>query len=207
MISRKHRGARALSVVAHDVLIRAYPASFRAEYANEMRWAFSHLCADAIASRGLAGLLEVWIDTLVDFPASVIATHRERWQERAPLSWATPLMLTVLPVAVVARTMVDGADVAASFLHLSSVAAYCGAIRLWLAMRGATSAGQRIVFVISCAAASATFLRDTRMCMDALRQSPASIAIGFATIAVPVAAALASLRAAHAYLEVRKPIT
>ena len=88
-----------------------------------------------------------------------------------------------------------------------SVAAYCGAIRLWLAMRGATSAGQRIVFVISCAAASATFLRDTRMCMDALRQSPASIAIGFATIAVPVAAALASLRAAHAYLEVRKPIT
>src|SRR5204862_2456070 len=77
MISRKHRGARALSVVAHDVLIRASPASFRAEYANEMRWAFSHLCADAIASRGLAGLLEVWIDTLVDFPASVIATHRE----------------------------------------------------------------------------------------------------------------------------------
>jgi heme/copper-type cytochrome/quinol oxidase subunit 4 len=207
MISRTQRGARALSVAAHDVLIRAYPASFRAEYANEMRWAFSRLCADAIASRGLAGLLEVWIDTLVDFPASAVATHRERWQERAPLSWATPLMLTVLPVAVVARTMIDGADVAASFLHLSSVAAYCGATRLWLVMRGATSGGQRIVFVIACAAAGATFLRDARMCMDALRQSPASIAIGFATIAVPVAAVLASLRAAHAYLEVRKPIT
>jgi hypothetical protein len=207
MISRTHRGARALSVAAHDVLIRAYPASFRAEYANEMRWAFSRLCADAISSRGLVGLFGMWADTLADFPASVIATHHECWRESARLSWATPLMLTVLPAAVVARTMIGGADVAASFLHLSSVAAYCGAARLWLVMRGATSGGQRIVLVIACAAAGATFLRDVRTCLEALRQSPASIAIGFATIALPVAAVLASLRAAHAYLQVRKPIT
>ena len=205
MSSQEHRRARALSVAAYDVLMRSYPASFRAEYANEMRWAFSRLCADAVASRGLAGLLEVWMDTLADLPASIIATHHECWREGAPLSWATPLMVTVLPVAALARTTVGGAGVAASFLQLSSVAAYCAATRLWLAMRGATSGGQRIVFVIACAAAGATFLRDPRACVEAVRQSPASIVIGFAAIAIPVAAALVSLRAAHAYLEMRKP--
>lgn len=205
MSSQAHRRARAFSVAAYDALMRSYPASFRAEYANEMHWAFSRLCADAVSSRGLAGLLEVWMDTLADFPASVIATHHECWRDGAPLSWATPLMLTVLPVAALTRTMVADADIAASFLQLSSVAAYCGAARLWLAMRGATSGGQRIVFVIACAAAAATFLRDPHPCWEAVRQSPASIVIGFAAIAVPVAAALASLRAAHAYLDVRKP--
>ncbi|HEV7990472.1 MAG TPA: hypothetical protein VGP25_01555 [Gemmatimonadaceae bacterium] len=207
MNSQRHRGAAALSAAAYDVLMYAFPASFRAEYANEMRWAFSRLCTEAISSRGLPGLLEVWMDTLADFPASVIATHRECWRESAPLSWAMPLMLTVLPAAALARTTVNGADVAASFLHSSSVAAYCGASRLWLAMRGARSGGQRIVFVIACAAAGTTFLRDARACVEAVRQSPASILIGFATIAVPVAAALVSLRAAQANLEMRKPTT
>ena len=64
MISPKHRRAKALSVGAYDALMHAYPASFRAEYANEMRWAFSRLCADALALRGLTGLLGVWRDTL-----------------------------------------------------------------------------------------------------------------------------------------------
>ena len=205
MNSQAHRRAIALSIAAYDALMRSYPASFRAEYANEMHWAFSRLCADAVSSRGLAGLLEVWVDTLTDFPASVIATHHECWRQGAPLSWATPLMLTVLPVAALARTTVDGADVAASFLHVSSVVAYCAATRLWLGLRGATFGGQRIVFAIACAAAAATFLRDPRACLEAVRQAPASIVIGFAAIAVPAAAALASLRAAHAYLEVRKP--
>ena len=73
-------------------------AMLRAEYANEMRWAFSRLCADAIASRGLTGLLEVWLDTLVDYPVSVVATHLERWRESAPLSWAMPLVTAVRSV-------------------------------------------------------------------------------------------------------------
>jgi len=43
--------------------------------------------------------------------------------------------------------------------------------------------------------------------VEAVRHSPASIIVGFATLAVPVAAALMSLRAVQAYLEVRKPTT
>jgi len=207
MISRKHRGARALSVGAYDALLHAYPAAFRAEYANEMRWAFSRLCADAIASRGLTGLLEVWLDTLVDFPASVVATHRERWRERAPLAWAMPLVLTVLPVAALAKVTATDAGSAASFLHFSSIATYCGATRLWLAMRGTTFGAQRIVLVIACGAATTAFLKESRACLEAVRQSPSSIVIGFAMIAIPAVAALATLRAAQAYLEVRRPTT
>src|SRR3954468_19188914 len=108
MRSQRHRRARALSVAAYDALVRAYPASFRAEYANEMRWAFSRLCEDAVSSRGLAGLLDVWMDTLADFPASVAATHRECWRAGTPLSWAAPLLLTLLPLAALARVTVGG---------------------------------------------------------------------------------------------------
>jgi hypothetical protein len=201
MISRKRRGARALSVGVYDALLHAYPAAFRAEYANEMRWAFSHLCTDAIASRGLTGLLEVWLDTLVDFPASVVATHRERWQERAPLSWATPLVLTVLPLGALLKVTSTDAG-AASFLHFSSIATYCGVTRLWLAIRGPTFGAQRIVFVVACGAAAAAFLKDARACLEAVHQSPGSIVIGFAVIAIPAVMALVGLRAAQGYLQV-----
>jgi hypothetical protein len=207
MISRTQRGARALSVGAYDALMHAYPASFRAEYANEMRWAFSRLCADALESRGLTGLLEVWMDTLAAFPASVVATHHERWRERAPLAWAMPLVFTVLPVAALAKVTATDAGSAASFLHFGSIATYCGATRLWLAMRGTTFGAQRIVLVIACGATTTAFLKDARACLEAVRQSPGSIVIGFATIAIPAVAALATLRAAQAYLEVRRPTT
>jgi hypothetical protein len=207
VIARTHRTAKALSVGAYDILMRAYPASFRAEYANEMRWAFSRLCADALESRGLPELLEVWMDTFADFPASVVATHRERWRERSPLSWAIPLVLTVLPVGALAKVMVADAGVAVSFLQLSSIATYCVATRLWLAMRGTTNGAQRIVLVIACGAATATFLQDARACLEGFRQSPGSIVIGFAAIAIPAAVALTSLRATQAYLEVRRRTT
>jgi hypothetical protein len=207
MISRTHRRARALSVGAYDALLHAYPASFRAEYENEMRWAFSRLCADAIASRGLAGLLAVWMDTLADFPASVVATHHERWRESVPLSWATPLVLTVLPIVALAKVTVTDAGAAAAFLQFSSIATYCAATRLWLATRRTTFAAQRIVLVIACGAATTAFLKDARACLEAVRQSPGSIVIGFAAIAIPAVAALVSLRAAQAYLEVRRPTT
>lgn len=205
MISPKHRRAKALSVGAYDALMHAYPASFRAEYANEMRWAFSRLCADALALRGLTGLLGVWRDTLADFPASVVATHYERWRERAPLSWATPLMLTALPVGALLKVTVTDSGAAASFLHFASIATYCGATLLWLAMRGTTFGAQRIVLVIACGAATTAFLKDARACLEAVRESPGSIVIGFAAIAIPAVAALVSLRTARTYLDVGRP--
>ena len=207
MNSRTHRSVRVLSEAAYDALMHAYPASFRAEYGNEMRWAFSRLCAEAISSRGLTGLLGVWMDTLVDFPASVIGTHHECLRESAPMSWATPLVLTVLPLVALAKVTVTDASAAESFLHFSSIATYCGATCLWLAMRGTTLGAQRIVLVIACAAATTEFLREARACLDAVRQSPGSIVIGFATIAIPAVVALVSVRAAQAHLEVGKPTT
>jgi hypothetical protein len=202
MISRAQRAAIGLSIGAYDALMHAYPASFRAEYANEMRWAFSRLCADALESRGLTGLLEVWMDTLAAFPVSVVATHHDRWPERAPLAWAMPLVFTVLPVAALAKVTATDAG-AASFLHFSSIATYCGATRLWLARRGMTFGAQRIVLVVACGAAATTFLEDSRACLDAVRQSPGSIAVGFALIAIPAVMALVGLRAAQGYLQIR----
>jgi len=207
MTSQQYRAAGALSAAVYDLLLHAYPASFRAEYANEMRWAFARLCADAVASRGLAGLLEVWMDTLADFPSSVVATHYERWRERAPLSWAAPLVLTVLPLGALAKVMVTDAGAAASFLHLSSIATYCGATRLWLAMRGSGFAAQRVVFILACGATTTAFLKDAQACLDAVRQSPVAIVLGFAAIAIPAVAALVGLHAAQAYLQVRRPTT
>ena len=147
------------------------------------------------------------MDTLAAFPTSVVAMHYERWRESAPLSWSTPLVLTVLPIGALVKVMGSDAGAAASFLELSSIATHCAATGLWLAMRGTTYGAQRIVLVIACGAATTTFLKDARACLEAMRQSPGSIVIGFAAIAIPAAVALGSLRATQAYLEARRPTT
>jgi hypothetical protein len=61
-----------LSVSAYALLLRAYPASFRAEFGGEMALLFSDCCRDEWRSAGPAGvcrlLARVALDTLVSAP-------------------------------------------------------------------------------------------------------------------------------------------
>jgi hypothetical protein len=66
------------SVRLYRLLLAAYPASFRAEYGQEMIQLFRDTARAEYQRRGLWGLLIVWLRTLVDFSVSVVQQHREQ---------------------------------------------------------------------------------------------------------------------------------
>jgi hypothetical protein len=59
----------------YQMLIKAYPASFHKEYADEMALVFRELAADAWRQRGRAGLLILWFRIAADLLRSVPKEH------------------------------------------------------------------------------------------------------------------------------------
>src|SRR5258705_3398379 len=57
----------------YDLLLRLYPSSFRNEYAGEMRPLFARRRAQA---RG-AGVVALWIGTIVEVVANAAAVHAD----------------------------------------------------------------------------------------------------------------------------------
>src|SRR5438874_13088548 len=55
----------------YKLLLTLYPASFRGEYANDMRGIFARRLADA---RG-AAVIAVWLEAIADTVASATAAH------------------------------------------------------------------------------------------------------------------------------------
>ena len=56
-------------------LLRAYPAPFRARYAEEMVLLFGDQLRDARAARGSGGITTTWFRTLVDLASSAVGEH------------------------------------------------------------------------------------------------------------------------------------
>ena len=63
------------SVRIYAALIKAYPASFRSEYADEMILVFRDLATDAWDRRGVCGLLALWLRVLVDLVRTAPKEH------------------------------------------------------------------------------------------------------------------------------------
>lgn len=67
----------ALSVQIYRALLRAYPADFRAEYAEPMAQLFRDNCRRAHRQGGLAALLVLWVHTLPDYARTTLEEYTD----------------------------------------------------------------------------------------------------------------------------------
>jgi type II secretion system (T2SS) protein F len=59
----------------YSLLIKAYPKTFRGDYAQEMLWCFEDMYADALKKDGKLGLVGLWLRILPDWGMTVIKEH------------------------------------------------------------------------------------------------------------------------------------
>src|SRR5437879_1526912 len=64
-----------LSIRLYRVLLLAYPAPFRHEFAGEMLSAFRDRCEDEGASQGLWGIALIWLQVLADTAITAPQEH------------------------------------------------------------------------------------------------------------------------------------
>jgi hypothetical protein len=86
-----------LSEQLYRCLLRAYPATFRRDYAAQMAQVFRGLCRDAYRRAGTVGVLRLWPAVLWDWLCTMIGEYRTtRWEGNA------------LPQYAGEVTMIDG---------------------------------------------------------------------------------------------------
>ncbi|MBN2115756.1 MAG: hypothetical protein JW730_04255 [Anaerolineales bacterium] len=71
-------------------LLQLYPQAYRAIYESEMLHLFSDQCQEAYKQRGRAGILSLWLRTLVDVGVTVIREHLSDPDARVGLLDAAP---------------------------------------------------------------------------------------------------------------------
>lgn len=112
--TRKDPALVALSGLAYQLLLVAYPARFRGEYGPHMVQAFRDCCLRALRQGGPPGILRLWSLTLADWLKSVIDQH-----------------------------LVKGVNMSkARFIHISSWALILGAVALLLASAAAAAVSE-----------------------------------------------------------------
>ena len=67
-----------LSVWVYRILLRTYPVRFQQEYGSDMVQVFQDGCTRSIQRMGMAGIINYWMLTLLDFLVSVISEHSQR---------------------------------------------------------------------------------------------------------------------------------
>ncbi len=88
------------SVRAYRVLLRAYPASFREEYAGEMTQVFRDVSTDAWRRRGAPGLMTAWLRVLGDLAVTAIGEHVAELQRRPTMKTALAIVGSALLAVV-----------------------------------------------------------------------------------------------------------
>ncbi len=71
----------------YTVLLRAYPASFREEYAGEMRAAFRSRWREERQARGLPGVAALWLSVLLDTLTTAVRTQGEILSRDLRYAW------------------------------------------------------------------------------------------------------------------------
>lgn len=67
-----------LSTRLYQALLTVYPSEFRQAYGNPMMQVFRDCCRRALGERGLAGLLALWIWTMLDTVQTALEEHTQR---------------------------------------------------------------------------------------------------------------------------------
>jgi hypothetical protein len=89
------------SVRVYGALIKAYPASFRREYASEMILVFREHLMDTRRKRGAVGLLTAWFRVLGDLAWTVPEQHFHEIQRRIEMRSVALALLSAVLAAVV----------------------------------------------------------------------------------------------------------
>ena len=109
------------SVRVYELLIRAYPASFRREYGNEMTQVFRELARDALRQRGALGIMMAWFGVLSDLVWTALQEHLSELQGRIEMQTAASAIVSVFVAAIVCHFVFAVAAItigAAAFLAI-----------------------------------------------------------------------------------------
>src|SRR5215208_130031 len=71
----------------YTALLRAYPESFREEYAGEMRAAFRSRWREERQARGLKGVTALWLSVLLDTLTTAVRTQGEILSQDLRYAW------------------------------------------------------------------------------------------------------------------------
>jgi hypothetical protein len=84
------------SVRVYEMLVKAYPASFRREYGDEMTLVFREQMRDAWRERGAAGVAMAWFRVLGDLACTAPEEHFHELQRRIAMKSAAMGVLSVV---------------------------------------------------------------------------------------------------------------
>lgn len=103
-----------LSGVLYGWLLRAYPAGFRDEYADEMLWCFMELCSAAQQQRGQWGVVRLWLRILPDWSLTVLKQRLQQLGFQGAEAMDTTQFNAQLPstLALFSRALRDGYNIA-----------------------------------------------------------------------------------------------
>lgn len=87
MNKAKAKGAVSLSSRLYRLLLAVYPTEFRQQYGREMQQVFRDLCCAEWGRRGLSGLVQLWLRTLVDLVRTGSGEQVMNIQGTKPLTW------------------------------------------------------------------------------------------------------------------------
>ena len=90
-----------LSGRIYEVLIHAYPASFRREYGSEMARVFREMTTDAFRQRGAIGLILTWFRVLGDLVCTASREHLMESERSIEMKRAAFALFSVVVAAIV----------------------------------------------------------------------------------------------------------
>lgn len=88
------------SVRAYEMLLKAYPATFRRRFADEMAWVFQEHLEEAWRRRGVLGLVETWFRVLGDLARSAPCEHLDELRRSMAMKDALRAVASVAIAAV-----------------------------------------------------------------------------------------------------------
>jgi len=121
--------ALAASQRLYALLLRAYPAAFRAGFGEEMRLLFGDSCRDAWGSGGARALAALWTGTLLDFVTSCLREHAQAWRESMNTKGITGIALLLVSAGLITHDAVSAdASMGIAAILVTAVTAAAGAV-------------------------------------------------------------------------------
>jgi len=144
------RSRRPLEVSAriYRMLLWAYPASFRRQYADEMADLFRDMAEAAVERRGTAGLIALWLRLVPDVVFTVVAQQLAETERRVAMwqeFWGWAHVSAALTAALILAALATPADPASMLMAAVPI---CGVYLAALTSKGLGPRGRPLAIVI-----------------------------------------------------------
>ena len=108
-----------ISARIYRMLLWAYPASFRRQYADEMADVFRDMAEAAVERRGTAGLIALWLGVVPDVVFTVVAQQLAETERRVAMwqeFWGWAHVSAALTAALILAALATPADPASMLM-------------------------------------------------------------------------------------------